>query len=228
MCDSASAFPAVAGEVAPNWINYTGCDSLYTTIARENTVYFGGHERYADNPNGCNAKGPGAISAPGMVGLFAANGSVMFDPTRSRGLGADDMLLTADGLWIASDNDHGLNQCGGVHGHAGICLLPFVPRTHGTSKSAEHPRLTVSSHRRGRLHIHVSTKPRQAHAVVRVYTLDHRRRHLIRSLRTNRHGWLSATLKKKPGRIYRIRVKVGATKATRIGYSAIKRIRVQR
>jgi hypothetical protein len=228
MCDSASAFPSVAGEVTPNWINYTGCDSLYSTIADETTVYFGGHERFANNPNGCNAKGPGAISAPGMVGLSAANGSVVFDPTRARGLGADDMLLTADGLWIASDNDKGLDQCGGVHGHAGICLLPFVQPTHTTPKSAEHPRLTVSSHHRGRLHLHVSTKPRQAHAVVRVYTIAHHHRRLIRSLKTNRRGWLSATLKKTPGKTYRIRVKVPATKTTRTGYSAIKRVRVRR
>jgi hypothetical protein len=228
MCDSASAFPAVASEVAPRWINYTGCDSLYSTVAGENTVYFGGHERYADNPNGCNAKGPGATSAPGMVGLSAADGSVVFDPTRARGLGADDMLLTANGLWIASDNDRGLDQCGGVHGHAGICLLPFVQPTHTTPKTAEHPRLTVSSHHRGRVHIHVSTKPRQMHAAVRVYIVAHHHRHLIRRLRTNRRGWLSATLKKKPGQTYRIRVMVPATKATRTGYSAIKRVRVHR
>jgi len=229
LCDSASSFPAVASEVAPNWINYTGCDSLYSTVADQATAYFGGHERYADNPHGCNAKGPGATSAPGMVGLSAASGSVVFDPTRARGLGADDMLLTADGLWIASDNDKGLDQCGGVHGHAGICLFPYAqPTTHPTPKAAEHPRLTLSSHHRGRVHIHVSTKPRRLHATVRVYTLAHHHQHLIRTLRTNRHGWLSATLKKKPGHTYRIRVRVPGTKATRAGYSAIKRIRVHR
>jgi hypothetical protein len=228
MCDSASAFPAVAGEVSRTWINYTGCDSLYSTIAAENTVYFGGHERYADNSRGCNARGPGATSAPGMVGLSAANGSVVFDPTRARGLGADDMMLTGNGLWIASDNDRGLNQCGGVAGHAGICLLPWAQPTHTAPKSAEHPRLKVSSHHRGRLHIHVSTKPRRVHAVVRLFTVAHHHRHLIRTLRTNRHGWLSATLKKKAGHTYRVRVMVPATKATRTGLSAIKRIRIHR
>ena len=45
--------------------------------------------------------------------------------SRSRGHGADDMLLTNAGLWIASDNFGGNTQCGGVSGYAGICLLPY-------------------------------------------------------------------------------------------------------
>jgi hypothetical protein len=45
--------------------------------------------------------------------------------SRDRGLGADDMLLTSAGLWIASDNDFGSSKCGGVSGHAGICFLPY-------------------------------------------------------------------------------------------------------
>ncbi len=40
-------------------------------------------------------------------------------------LGADDMLLTSAGLWIASDNDAGTDTCGGVSGLAGICFLPY-------------------------------------------------------------------------------------------------------
>jgi hypothetical protein len=40
------------------------------------------------------------------------------------------MLVTNQGLWIASDNlidsDGTLSQkCGGVTGHAGICFLPY-------------------------------------------------------------------------------------------------------
>jgi hypothetical protein len=44
--------------------------------------------------------------------------------SRARGLGADDMLLTGAGLWIASDNLQGSATCGGVPGHAGIYFLP--------------------------------------------------------------------------------------------------------
>jgi hypothetical protein len=36
------------------------------------------------------------------------------------------MLVTSAGLWIGSDNLDGSDTCGGVSGHAGICLLPYT------------------------------------------------------------------------------------------------------
>lgn len=134
LCDAMASFPATVnppsqngqpGYVLHNWVNYAGCDSLYSTAADASTAYFGGHERWASNPDGCDAAGPGAISAPGMVGLSPADGSVTLNPTRSRGFGADDMLVTSAGLWIASDNQNGGQMCGGVNGLAGLCLLPY-------------------------------------------------------------------------------------------------------
>jgi hypothetical protein len=130
LCDAAAAFPSSERAVRDRWINYTGCDSLYSTAADTSTAYFGGHERWADNRHGCNVAGPNAVSAPGMVGLAPSDGAVIFNPTRSRGLGADDMLVTSEGLWVASDNytesDGSVaDKCGGVSGHAGICFLPY-------------------------------------------------------------------------------------------------------
>jgi hypothetical protein len=134
LCDAAASFPATInppptatggpGYVLHNWVNYTGCDSLYSTAADASTVYFGGHERWASN-NSCDSKGSTAIVAPGMVGLSPLDGSVTFNPTRGRGLGAADMLLTSAGLWIASDNQDNTQNCGGKAGHAGICFLPY-------------------------------------------------------------------------------------------------------
>ena len=43
----------------------------------------------------------------------------------SRGLGADDMLVTKAGLWIASDNEGHSQTCGFVSGLSGICFLPY-------------------------------------------------------------------------------------------------------
>ncbi len=60
-----------------------------------------------------------------MVGLSPTNGSVTFNPTRGRGLGADDMEITPEGLWISSDNLKNTQACGHKSGHAGICLLPY-------------------------------------------------------------------------------------------------------
>jgi hypothetical protein len=124
-CDAAIAYPSTQTSVTHTWINYTGCDSLYSTAADASTAYFGGHERWSMNPNDCDAQGPGAVSAPGMEGLSPATGSLTFNPTKARGLGADDMLVTSAGLWIASDNLNNSNECGGVASHAGICLLPY-------------------------------------------------------------------------------------------------------
>jgi len=125
LCDAAAAFPSTHASVLHNWVNYTGCDSLYSTAADTSTAYFGGHERWSMNPDGCDFQGPGAVSAPGMEGLSPSTGALTFNPTRGRGLGADDMLITSAGLWIASDNLSGTNTCGGVSGHAGICFLPY-------------------------------------------------------------------------------------------------------
>jgi hypothetical protein len=134
LCDAAAAFPATQKEVTHAWINYTGCDSLYSAAADASAVYVAGHNRWFDNPDACNKEGPGAIPAPGLAGLTpgASGGALITNPagtaglySRSRGRGADDMLLTSAGLWIASDNLKGANRCGGVSGHAGICLLPY-------------------------------------------------------------------------------------------------------
>jgi hypothetical protein len=138
LCDTAAAFPATQTSVSPKWINYTGCDSLYATAADTGAAYFAGHERWSQNPDGCNVAGPGAISDPGMEGLapdtgkdlLNSSGSALY--TRSRGTGADDMLVTGAGLWIASDNGNlsksgqffYSQKCNGVSGHAGICFLP--------------------------------------------------------------------------------------------------------
>ena len=125
LCDAAAAFPATQAAVTDTWINYTGCDSLFAAAADASTAYFGGHERWSQNPSDCDAQGPGAIAAPGMEGLSPANGLLTFNPTRARGLGADGMLITSGGLWIASDNMNNGVQCAGQSGHAGICFLPY-------------------------------------------------------------------------------------------------------
>jgi hypothetical protein len=134
LCSAVAAFPATLGTVSHDWVNYTGCDSLYSVAADSTAVYVAGSERWADNPSGCNHPGKGFVNAPGMGGFTpgAAGGALLENSgntaglySRARGLGADDMLLTAAGLWVASDNLLGSATCGGVPGHAGICFLPY-------------------------------------------------------------------------------------------------------
>ena len=56
------------------------------------------------------------LNSAGTAGLYS----------RSRGHGADDMLLTTAGLWIASDNFDGGTSCGGKAGFSGLCFLPYT------------------------------------------------------------------------------------------------------
>jgi hypothetical protein len=130
-CDAALAYTTTAVAQSALWINYTGCDSLFSAEADGTTAYFGGHERWASNPNGCDGlKTPGVV-APGMEGLNPLTGALTYNPTRGRGLGADDMLITSAGLWIASDNQANTANCGKTatgapaYGHVGLCLLPY-------------------------------------------------------------------------------------------------------
>ena len=131
-CDVAMAMPATQASVNPTWLNITGCDSLYSVAADAKGVYAGGHERYSMNGQACDTLGTGGYNAVGMEGMDPANGNLFVNKansagyySRARGLGADDMLITSVGLWIASDNFDGSQTCGGVGGLAGICLLPY-------------------------------------------------------------------------------------------------------
>jgi hypothetical protein len=129
LCDATAAFPAKDASVTHTWIDYTGCDSLYSVAADASTVYVAGHPRWAQNANQCNGAGQGAITDHGLQGLLPANGNVrvksngkaVFSMSRAN---ADDMLRTSAGLWIASTNRFGMDVCGHKSGHAGICFLP--------------------------------------------------------------------------------------------------------
>jgi hypothetical protein len=114
--------------VSHTWVNYTGCDSYYAVVADADNVYVGGHERWANNPFACDRAGTGALSRPGMASLSPTTGlATSWNPTRSLGHGANDMVITSAGLWVASDNfTDGLAQkCGGVTNKGGICFLPY-------------------------------------------------------------------------------------------------------
>lgn len=133
LCDVAAAFPATQKTVNPIWKNFTGCDTLRSTAADATTAYFGGHNRWSMNPDGCNFKGPGAYVAAGLQGLSPQTGALYLNNAKppagyyyhSRGLGADDMLVTSAGLWIASDNEGHSQSCGFVSGLSGICFLAY-------------------------------------------------------------------------------------------------------
>jgi hypothetical protein len=130
LCDAAAAFPATMGPVTDYWIEYTGCDSYYSVAADDGAVYVAGHPRYAENSDGCDGPGPGAIKDYGLQGLDPSTGDVQLRTsgapvyTMSRA-NAGQMFITGAGLWISSDNRFGSQYCGGRPDHSGICLLPY-------------------------------------------------------------------------------------------------------
>jgi hypothetical protein len=126
-CDAAIAYPTTAAAFSGHkWINYTGCDSLFSVAADASTVFIGGHQRNIDNVNSCdtNSPPPPGRSQPGLGEIDPVSGHSQPGPNRGRGLGADDMLRTAAGLWIASDNAQNTSDCAGQYGHMGLCFLP--------------------------------------------------------------------------------------------------------
>lgn len=125
LCDTVAAFASTADStLQPLWTNPTACDSLFSVAADDTNVYAGGHQRWMNNHGVCEEENPGSIVREGIASVNPADGVVTsWNPSRARGHGADDMLLTAAGLWVASDNFFGANLCGHVS-HPGLCLFP--------------------------------------------------------------------------------------------------------
>jgi hypothetical protein len=125
-CDAVISYPAAEQEFSGHqWINYTGCDSLYSVAADASTVFLGGHQRWISNGDECdrNNTAPGR-SQPGLGHVSVGTGADQPGATRGRGLGAVDILRTSAGLWIASDNQANTSTCGGSSQRMGICFLP--------------------------------------------------------------------------------------------------------
>ena len=108
LCDAASRFEtANLSPTRPTWINYTGGDTLHSVAVTDLAVYVQGHQRWLDNPQGRDNAGPGAVSRPGIGAINTTTGlALSWNPTKDRGVGGKDLLVTARGLWVASDTAH--------------------------------------------------------------------------------------------------------------------------
>jgi hypothetical protein len=144
VCDAVSRFSTSAGgNVSPTWVNYTGCDSLYSVLVAADAVYVGGHERWLDNPDGCDAPGPGAVERPGIGAVDPTTGQALsWNPTRSRGRGADLLEMTGLGLTVLSDCAAPGNSSDSSSGATDLastfhpCLGVLAPLTQTLSVSA--------------------------------------------------------------------------------------------
>ena len=108
LCDAAARFEtANLAPTRPTWINYTGGDTLHSVAVTDQAVYVQGHQRWLDNPQGRDSAGPGAVSRPGIGAINTTTGlALAWNPTKDRGVGGKDLLVTARGLWVGSDTAH--------------------------------------------------------------------------------------------------------------------------
>jgi PKD repeat protein len=114
LCDAASRFnwPDPNGTTAagakPYWVDYTGNDTLYSVAVSGDAVYVGGHERWLNNQLASDRAGAGAVPRPGVAALDPLNGvPLSWNPGRNpRGVGAQSLLLTPQGLFVGSDTNY--------------------------------------------------------------------------------------------------------------------------
>ncbi len=134
LCSAVAAFPATLGAVSHDWVNYTGCDSLYSVAADSSAVYVAGSERWASNANGCNHMGKGSVNAPGMGGftpgatcgaLLENSGHTAGLYSRARGHRRGRHAADQRGPVDRQRQPRRAPHLCGVPGHAGICFLPY-------------------------------------------------------------------------------------------------------
>jgi hypothetical protein len=110
LCDVAARWEtnAIGSDVQPTWADYTGTDSLFSVAVTGTAVYVGGHQRWLNNPYGQDNPGAGAVPRPGLAALDPATGvPLSWNPGRNpRGIGAEALLATPEGLWVGSDTNY--------------------------------------------------------------------------------------------------------------------------
>jgi hypothetical protein len=114
LCDSVARFnTANLTPSQPAWINYTGGDTLTATTVTTAAVYVQGHNRWLNN---------GTVDRPGIGAISPTTGLALdWNPTKTKGSGGQDLLITSAGLWVPSDT----NYIGGkLHEKLGFLPLP--------------------------------------------------------------------------------------------------------
>lgn len=109
LCDTGTRWNIAdtGDDVQPSWTNVSGGDTLLSSASSGSATYFGGHQRWMNNDAGRDFAAAGAVPRPGLAGVDVDNGvPLTWNPGRNpRGVGADALLVTDEGLWVGSDTE---------------------------------------------------------------------------------------------------------------------------
>ncbi len=123
VCDAVGRF-RLADPTKPQWINYTGGDSVWDVADTGAAVYAQGHFKWMDNPDGYASIGIGdktsgapAAQRAGIAAINPATGlALSWNPGVKGRIGGKAFFVTSTGLWIGNDSTrYGKSQGYGIY-----------------------------------------------------------------------------------------------------------------